>query len=316
MSRNVSENVELGQLTEQPQECYEDGHQEDECEKEDLKEGREEEMSLLGEEDGVSSPPVQIVTAARHSPAPQSIPVLPPAPPQPVHQPHLATPDPDIQLAESECGKGSVQAVHRSSIHSVCGPKPAKLTIICLVLLSIWAMVVLIVHLDRKVSDVSSSLALTEDKLRSMEDTADSYRHQTSARLQSLQTRIGEILRGARTGVHSKAGKNPKMPSAVSTAASPAVSTQTATVTTKHTTEQDKTEEQVEEDFFGDGPAPSTTLCTGSGQPCVFPFLYQGVARTVCVQEWTDVRQWCATRLDSQGGFVDSSDAWGYCTQC
>ena len=62
MFGNVSENVELGQLP-QPQECYEDGHQEDECEKED----KEEEMSLLGENDGaVSSPPVQIVVAARH----------------------------------------------------------------------------------------------------------------------------------------------------------------------------------------------------------------------------------------------------------
>ena len=61
MSGNVSENVELGQLP-QPQECYADGHQEDECEKED----KEEEMSLLGENDGaVSSPPVQIVVAAR-----------------------------------------------------------------------------------------------------------------------------------------------------------------------------------------------------------------------------------------------------------
>ena len=72
--------------------------------------------------------------------------------PQHVHQPRLATPDPDIQLAESECGQGSVQSDrHLSSIHSVCGPKPVKLTLVCLVMLSIWAMVVLIMHLDKKV---------------------------------------------------------------------------------------------------------------------------------------------------------------------
>ena len=63
--------------------------------------------------------------------------------------PPLATPDPDIQQAESECGKGSVLTVTKSSL---CGHNPAKLTTICLVVLLIWIMVVFIVHLDKKVS--------------------------------------------------------------------------------------------------------------------------------------------------------------------
>merc|ERR1719427_882059 len=120
-------------------------------------------------------------------------------------------------------------------------------------MLSIWAMVVLTMHLDKKISAVTSSLSYTEDKLRTMEDTASSYRHQTSERLQSIQHKLGEILHSVRTGAQSEGGKTPKMPNAVQSAGSPAVVTQTVIVTT----EQDKTEEEVEKNFFGDDP-PST----------------------------------------------------------
>ena len=111
--------------------------------------------------------------------------------PNPGHQLHVGPPssspsrDTDIQLArtdpDSTRDRDMVWAVtmpsrQQSSLQSVCGPKPAKLTTICLALLSIWAMVVLIVHLEKKVSAVSSSLSSTEDKLKSMEDTASSYR--------------------------------------------------------------------------------------------------------------------------------------------
>ena len=65
MSRNASENVELGHLTTELKETYEDNHQEDDCEEEE--EGREEEMSLLGVEDSPPCPPVQIVISGRHS---------------------------------------------------------------------------------------------------------------------------------------------------------------------------------------------------------------------------------------------------------
>ena len=109
--------------------------------------------------------------------------------PNPGHKLHIAPPfpspctDPDIQLAKTDpdSTRDRVWAVtmpsrQQSSLQSVCGPKPAKVTTICFVLLSIWAMVVLIVHLEKKVSAVSSSLSSTEEKLKSLEDTASSYR--------------------------------------------------------------------------------------------------------------------------------------------
>ena len=66
MSDNVSENVELGHLPQQPQECCEEDHQEGELDEDDEEGKEEEKMSLLGEEDSLSCPPVQIVIADRH----------------------------------------------------------------------------------------------------------------------------------------------------------------------------------------------------------------------------------------------------------
>jgi len=209
MSDNVSENVELGHLPQQPQECCEDDHQEGELDEDDEEGKEEEKMSLLGEEDSLSCPPVQIVIADRHRSGPS------PPSSNPAHHPHTATPCPDIQLARTqpECGKDSVWAVtmqrgQLSSIHSVCGPHPVKLTTICLVVLSIWAMVVLIIHLDKKVSVMNSSLSYTEDKLSTMEDTASSYRLKTHQRLHKMQTKLREILHTLNTGIkYKKAGK-------------------------------------------------------------------------------------------------------------
>jgi len=245
MSDNVSENVELGHLPQQPQECCEDDHQEGECE--EAKE--EEKMSLLGEEDSLSCPPVQIVIADRHrlgsSPSTAN-------PSYHTHIAHIATPCPDIQLARTqpECGKDSVWAVtmqrgQLSSIHSVCGPHPVKLTTICLVVLSIWAMVVLIIHLDKKVSVMNSSLSYTEDKLSTMEDTASSYRLKTHQRLHKMATKLREILHTLNTGIKSKAGKKKT--------AQPSPSTTTIIQlpdATKQDTELEEIEKEQEDGFF------------------------------------------------------------------
>jgi len=243
MSDNVSENVELGHLPQQPQECCEDDHQEGELDEDDEEGKEEEKMSLLGEEDSLSCPPVQIVIADRHRSGPS------PPSSNPAHHPHTATPCPDIQLARTqpECGKDSVWAVtmqrgQLSSIHSVCGPHPVKLTTICLVVLSIWAMVVLIIHLDKKVSVMNSSLSYTEDKLSTMEDTASSYRLKTHQRLHKMATKLREILHTLNTGIKSKVSKK-KIPKSVQPNASPVTSTITG---------QEETEKEAEDDFFND----------------------------------------------------------------
>jgi len=247
MSDNVSDNVELGHLPQQPQECCEDDHQEGDLDEDDEESKVEEKMSLLLEVDSLSCPPVQIVIADRH----RSGPSLTSA--NPAHHPHITTPCQDIQLARTqpECGKDSVWAVtmqrgQLSSIHSVCGPHPVKLTTICLVVLSIWAMVVLIIHLDKKVSVMNSSLSYTEDKLSTMEDTASSYRLKTHQRLHKMQSRLREILHTLNTGIKSKAGKKKTAqpsPSITST------NTQLPDAT-KQDTELEEIEKEQEDGFF------------------------------------------------------------------
>merc|ERR1712227_570609 len=48
--------------------------------------------------------------------------------------------------------------------------------------------------------------------------------------------------------------------------------------------------------------------------PCVFPFVYHGVTYHQCTWTDSDIRHnqpWCATRVDSRGGYISSE--WGNC---
>ena len=63
-------------------------------------------------------------------------------PPLLPHLPPLATPDPEIELVESQ-----EKMRHNSG---VCGHNPAKISTICLGILFMWVMLVLIMDLDKK----------------------------------------------------------------------------------------------------------------------------------------------------------------------
>jgi len=63
----------------------------------------------------------------------------------------LSPPDPDIQLAEVEppiyrSRRIPSSFTSPSSIHTVCGPKPARITAGCLLVLSLWAAFMLLIH--------------------------------------------------------------------------------------------------------------------------------------------------------------------------
>jgi len=256
MSCNVSENVELGQLTTELKETHEETNPGDDCDEEGDKEGREEEMSLLGVEDSPACPPVQIVISGRQSSG-QALII-----PNPGHHLHVGPPssspctDPDIQLARTDpdSTRDRVWAVtmpsrQQSSLQSVCGPNPAKLTTICMVLFSIWAMVVLIVHLEKKVSAVSSSLSSMEEKVRSMEDTASSYRLRTQERIQNIQHRLAVILQTVNTGVRPEMVKKTEKPKSVQTDVSTGPSGLQPDDTTQ-STEPNITKDTEGDDFF------------------------------------------------------------------
>ena len=55
---------------------------------------------------------------------------------------------------------------------------------------------------------------------------------------------------------------------------------------------------------------------TDEGQACIFPFNYDGEAKTSCIQKWSDRKPWCPTKTDGEGNFVSSisdNSNWGYC---
>merc|ERR1712098_429730 len=100
--------------------------------------------------------------------------------------PPLATPDPEIELAESQSGK-------RNS-SGVCGQNPAKITTICLVILSMWIMLVLIMHLDKKMTLTESSMSRMVDKIENMEGTANTYRQGIGDSINTIEEQMDRIL--------------------------------------------------------------------------------------------------------------------------
>jgi hypothetical protein len=95
-------------------------------------------MSIFNSSPGISSPLPAVHSCNSTQPISDQIKRFTP----------LASPDPEIQLAKPESGKSNILVKTKSG---VCGHNPVKLTTICLVALSMWIMVVLLMHLDKKV---------------------------------------------------------------------------------------------------------------------------------------------------------------------
>merc|ERR1711962_513914 len=49
------------------------------------------------------------------------------------------------------------------------------------------------------------------------------------------------------------------------------------------------------------------------GVKCILPFSYLGENHDGCVRRWQDTNYWCSTRVDENGAFINSKDAWDYC---
>ena len=73
------------------------------------------------------------------------------------------------QYSDAEAGRAG-------GCYSVCGPSPLRVSVLCLLVISFWALLVLILHLDKKVASVQDSLASTEQLLLNMEDSATLFR--------------------------------------------------------------------------------------------------------------------------------------------
>merc|ERR1719447_1081684 len=85
-----------------------------------------------------------------------------------------------------------------SSIHTVCGPRPARITAGCLLVLSLWAAFMLLIHMNKKIDNLSTSLESTNDKLKTMEEVSEEYRSQALQRLQNMGKLIHALKRRGR----------------------------------------------------------------------------------------------------------------------
>jgi len=105
----------------------------------------------------------------------------------------------------------SSNLTHLSSIHTVCGPRPARITAGCLLVLSLWAAFMLLIHMNKKIDNLSTSLESTNDKLKTMEEVNEDYRSQALQRLQNMGKMIHALKRRGRPHPGSESGTIPPL---------------------------------------------------------------------------------------------------------
>jgi len=219
--KNMEEKVTIKEEKVQPVgEVVEE--EEEEEEEDDVKKG--EKVSLL---EGRASPPLSSANTSMNTselPRVTETVVVLPNPYQAslvtqAAQARLSPPDPDIQLAEADLNPPhfrtrrlpSSNLTHLSSIHTVCGPRPARITAGCLLVLSLWAAFMLLIHMNKKIDNLSTSLESTNDKLKTMEEVNEDYRSQALQRLQNMGKMIHALKRRGRPPPGSESGTIPPL---------------------------------------------------------------------------------------------------------
>lgn len=211
----------------------------------------------------------------------------------------LATPDPDIQLADPSPLSASPDK--SSTLQSMCGPKPAKVAIICLVVVSIWAAWVVVIHLNKKVDILNEALSQSSHKMKSMDDSALLFRSKSGKRMQRIQEELERVVATLNKG----SIKSPVLPSIHPDQSVPFKS---------NNQNSNKPSTSVMISTTTSPQTPDQGICTESGDSCVFPFTHNGDTHLKCVQSWSDINPWCATATGPQGQFLE--DSWSYCKKC
>jgi len=178
-----------------------------------------------------------------------------------------------------EGGEGTSLRVVQPLNTRLCGPRPARMALLCTVLVSVWITWIFLIHLSVKMSVISESLAELKGDLKGAEE------HLLEDRLQGQQVLIRRLVEMARVAQGSATNKQELSSPTLSSTPSPSEGLQ---------------QQQL----------PS--LCTRSGDPCILPFLYSGSWHQECVQESPLQVPWCASSVTSTG----EMESWSYCWQC
>lgn len=127
----------------------------------------------------------------------------------------------DIQIAAEsdlsrERARFSLEAssCSSSSLRALCGPNPAKISLVCVLVISVWLMAVLVMHLDKKLSLTTETLEDTREKIQTIQDAVEgdrcgrlfdschyfywlfkSYRHETQQQLHTIEQRLRRLMK-------------------------------------------------------------------------------------------------------------------------
>lgn len=198
----------------------------DECE-EDYKEPREEELSLIAHSDSRDNLPVPIIRSPRHKHFSSGSKILQ-TNPNHVHSCseidiQIAT-DADISHDERRCSL-ALPSFSSSSIKTLCGPNPSKIALVCLLVISVWTMLVLVIHLDKKLSLTTETLEMTQSKMKLLQDTALSNRRQTNRQMHGIDRKLERMWKLLKSNQSSSSSSSTEKSSISSTSQSPPSST-------------------------------------------------------------------------------------------
>ena len=86
----------------------------------------------------------------------------------------------DIQIAaESELSRERARfslETSSPSLRALCGPNPAKISLVCVLVISVWLMAVLVIHLDKKLALTTDTLEDTREKIQNIQDAVEGDR--------------------------------------------------------------------------------------------------------------------------------------------
>ena len=129
----------------------------------------------------------------------------------------------DIQIAAEtelsrERARFSLEAssCSSSSLRVLCGPHPAKISLVCVLVISVWLMAVFVMHLDKKLSLTTEALEDTREKIQTIQDAVEGdrcgrllftnicigcsnlntfFRHETQQQLHNIGQRLRRLMK-------------------------------------------------------------------------------------------------------------------------
>jgi len=186
----------------------------------DYKEPQEEELSLLGHSLDTNTPvPIIRAPLTRHKHCSAGSHILQ-ASPGAMHRLRDSSSS-DIQIAAEtelsrERARFSLEAssCSSSSVRALCGPHPAKISLVCVLVISVWLMAVFVMHLDKKLSLTTEALEDTKEKIQTIQDAVEGDRHETQQQLHNIGQRLRRLMKLRGSGRDSKKNAVSESPTA------------------------------------------------------------------------------------------------------